>query len=308
LTVARNEPVTIGLPFHNCETTLAYALQSVFAQTDPHWQLLLIDDGSTDGSLAIARQVRDPRVAVISDGVNRGLPYRLNQIAALSQGRYLARMDGDDLMHPDRLRRQRDFLQRHPGVDAVGTPAFIIDARNEVTGRRGDARFDPSPRAVLERGLFIHPTVMGSRDWFRCHPYDPSYIRAEDRELWCRAAGKATFARLNDPLLFYREPQAVNVGNYLQSCATDRRILQRYGPDLVGAVRTRTLIARSYLKSTCYRTAELSGRASLLVRRRNRMLTPMDQRAATDIVQRILSTPVPGLRSTVTRWACGVKA
>ena len=54
----RNEPVTIGLPFYNCEETLSYALQSVFAQTDPDWQLLLVDDGSTDGSLAIAGQVR----------------------------------------------------------------------------------------------------------------------------------------------------------------------------------------------------------------------------------------------------------
>ena len=306
--MSRNAPVTIGLPFHNCERTLAYALQSVFAQSDPDWQLLLVNDGSTDGSLTIARQVSDPRVVVISDGVNRGLPYRLNQIAALAQGRYLARMDGDDLMHPERLRRQREFLQGNPGVDAVGSPAFIIDTTNEVTGRRGDARFDPSPRAVLEHGLFIHPTVMGSRDWFRSHPYDPTFVRAEDRELWCRAAGKATFARLEEALLFYREPEAVNVGNYLQSCATDRRIFQQYGPDVVGIARTRALIARSYMKSTCYRTAGLSGRASLLVRRRNRALTPGDHQTATQAVERILRTPVPGLSSSLTRCTCGVEA
>jgi glycosyltransferase involved in cell wall biosynthesis len=296
--MARNEPVTIGLPFYNCETTLAYALQSVFAQTDPEWQLLLVDDGSTDGSLAIARQVRDPRVVVISDGVNRGLPYRLNQIAALSQGRYLARMDGDDLMHPERI----------PGVDAVGSPAFIIDASNEVTGRRGETRFDSSPQSVLEHGLFIHPTVMGLRDWFRSHPYDPSFVRAEDRELWCRAAGTATFARLDEALLFYREPEAVNVGNYLQSCATDRQIFKQYGPDLVGAARTRALVARSFVKSTCYRTARVSGRASLLVRRRNRALTPSDHQAAKEIVDRILSTPVPGLCTSLPRSACRVEA
>jgi glycosyltransferase involved in cell wall biosynthesis len=267
-----------------------------------------VDDGSTDGSLAIARQVRDPRVVVISDGVNRGLPYRLNQIAALSQGRYLARMDGDDLMHPERICRQREFLQRNPGVDAVGSPAFIIDASNEVTGRRGETRFDSSPQSVLEHGLFIHPTVMGLRDWFRSHPYDPSFVRAEDRELWCRAAGTATFARLDEALLFYREPEAVNVGNYLQSCATDRQIFKQYGPDLVGAARTRALVARSFVKSTCYRTARVSGRASLLVRRRNRALTPSDHQAAKEIVDRILSTPVPGLCTSLPRSACRVEA
>jgi glycosyltransferase involved in cell wall biosynthesis len=307
LTVARSNPITIGLPFFNCETTLTSALQSVFAQTDPDWELLLLDDGSTDGSLRIARQVSDPRVTVISDGINRGLPDRLNQIAALSQGHYLARMDGDDLMHPDRLRRQREFLQRNPAVDAVGSPAFIIDARNAVTGRRGDARFDPSPRSVLEHGLFIHPTVMGRRDWFRAHPYDPRFVRAEDRELWCRAAGQATFARLHDALLFYREPEKLNLGNYLQSCATDRRILRQYGPQVVGKVRTRTLIARSYLKGTCYRTANLSGSASLLVRRRNRALTATDHRTATAVVDQILATPVPGLSSRLAR-CCGVEA
>jgi glycosyltransferase involved in cell wall biosynthesis len=306
--MATSDCVTIGLPFYNCERTLTYALQSVFAQTDPDWQLLLVDDGSTDGSLAIARQVRDPRVVVISDGVNCGLPYRLNQIAALAQGRYLARMDGDDLMHPDRLRRQRDFLKRNPDVDAVGSPAFIIDAGNQVTGRRGDARFDPSLQAVLEHGLFIHPTVMGSRDWFRSHPYDPSFLRAEDRELWCRASGNATFARLNEALLFYREPATVNVGNYLQSCVADRQIFQRYGPDAVGVARTRALIARSYMKSTCYRSADLLGRASVLVRRRNRALTPVDHRTATEVVERILCTPVPGLGSGRIRRACGVGA
>jgi glycosyltransferase involved in cell wall biosynthesis len=297
LTVASNDTVTIGLPFCNCEKTLADALRSIFAQTDPEWELLLVDDGSTDGSLAIARQVRDPRVVVISDGINRGLPYRLNQIAALSRRPYLARMDGDDLMHPERLYQQRDFLLRNPGVDAVGSAAFVIGTRNEVTGRRGDAPFDPSPRAVLEHGLFIHPTVMGRRDWFRSHPYDSRFVRAEDRELWCRAAGEATFARLNEALLFYREPENVNLGNYLQSCATDRRILRQYGPQVVGRARTRTLIARSYLKGTCFRTASLSGRANLLVRRRNRALTHADHRTATAIVEQILATPVPGLTS-----------
>jgi len=217
-------------------------------------------------------------------------------------------MDGDDLMHPERICRQREFLQRNPGVDAVGSPAFIIDASNEVTGRRGDTRFDSSPQSVLEHGLFIHPTVMGLRDWFRSHPYDPSFVRAEDRELWCRAAGTATFARLDEALLFYREPEAVNVGNYLQSCATDRQIFKQYGPDLVGAARTRALVARSFVKSTCYRTARVSGRASLLVRRRNRALTPSDHQAAKEIVERILSTPVPGLCTSLPRSACRVEA
>jgi len=292
--MAAKQTVAIGLPFYNCERTLADAIRSVFAQTDRDWELLLVDDGSTDGSLAIAQRVNDARVTVISDGLNRGLSYRLNQIAALSMQPLLARMDADDLMHPARVARQREFLQLNSGVDVVGSAAFIIDSAAGVTGRRGDGRFDASPRAVLEHGLFIHPTVMGRRDWFLRHPYDPRFVRAEDRELWCRTAGKAAFARVHEALLFYREPAQVNVANYLQSCATDRRILRQYGPDIVGGARTQRLLTTSYLKDLCYRTADLAGRTDLLVRRRNHVLTPVELRTAAATVERILCTPVPG--------------
>ena len=77
--------ITIRILFHNCEQTLADAIRSVFAQTFHNWALILVDDGSIDGSLEIARKVSDSRVCVISDGVNKGLPSRLNQIARLAR-------------------------------------------------------------------------------------------------------------------------------------------------------------------------------------------------------------------------------
>ena len=286
--------ITIGLPFFNCAGTLAEAIRSVFAQTDSNWELLLVDDGSTDGSLEIARRVRDSRVTVISDGNNLGLPARLNQICRSGRGSLLARMDGDDLMHPLRIATQRAFLTRNPAIDVVGSAAFVIDGDGRVTGRRGDGAFDLSAEGVLRHGLFIHPTVLGRRDWFARHPYDAAYVRAEDRELWCRTVSSSRFARLDQALLFYREPQQVNVRNYLRSCATDRKILRHYGRPILGRAGTQALVIESHLKGLCYRAAASIGRAGVLVRRRNRALPEGELRAASAAIECIRTTRVPG--------------
>ena len=105
-----SELVTIGLPFYNDRLTLELAIKSIFAQTYKNWELILVDDGSTDGSLNIAKKITDKRVRIISDEKNKGLIFRLNQIASLAKGKYLARMDADDLMQPTRIEKQVEFL------------------------------------------------------------------------------------------------------------------------------------------------------------------------------------------------------
>ena len=89
--------ITIGIPFYNAEAYLADAIRSVFAQTYEDWELILIDDGSTDNSLAIARSVDDPRVRVYSDGKNKKLASRLNELTQLATYEFIARMDADDV-------------------------------------------------------------------------------------------------------------------------------------------------------------------------------------------------------------------
>ena len=98
--------LTIGLPFYNNEKTLADAIKSVLVQSYTDWELILTDDGSTDTSLSIANEFakNDKRIIVISDSINKGLSYRLNQIADMTTTRYLARMDADDMMMPRKLK------------------------------------------------------------------------------------------------------------------------------------------------------------------------------------------------------------
>lgn len=287
--------VTIGIPFLNARRTLADAVRSVFAQTHADWELLLVDDGSTDGSSNVVRGLGDPRVRLSVDGRRLGLCARLNQIAAAARGAYLARMDADDLMHPERIARQLEHLRANPAVDLVDTAIFTVDDDLTPLGLRGERPLDPRPEAVLRDGLLIHPTITGRTAWFRANPYDARFVRAEDRELWVRTCTTTTFARLREPLFFYREAPAGNLPNYLRTERTVRDVLRRYGPPLVGAERTRRLVMRSRLKSIAYLLGTRLGVQGRLIRRRNRALEPAEAQEARRILGEIWRTVVPGL-------------
>jgi glycosyltransferase involved in cell wall biosynthesis len=102
--------VSVGMPVRNCGKTLRAAIRSILWQTYPRWELLILDDASTDKTVEIARSFDDSRIKVLVDGVRRGLPARLNEAIFQSNGQYLARMDGDDVAYPERLERQIRFL------------------------------------------------------------------------------------------------------------------------------------------------------------------------------------------------------
>jgi glycosyltransferase involved in cell wall biosynthesis len=311
-TLGNDMRVSIGLSFYNNEKTLADAVRSVFAQTFQGWELILVDDGSSDGSLKIAQVLDDPRVHVVRDMVNKGLSFRLNQIATLAGGAYIARMDADDLMHPERLARQVEYLDAHPEVDLIGTGTYTIDSADRPLGLRGVGVFDVRPQVVLSRGLTIHPTVTGRADWFRRNPYDESlaYVRAEDRELWCRTCQSSVFAHLSEPLHFYREEAVVRgkaaayLRNYLLSCRSDRNILVTYGPSMAGWPRTLLLILKSHLKGATYHLFTALAIQSVLIKKRNIPLSESERLVASKVLNTILQTPVPGLSSLNSMAEC----
>src|SRR5579859_1694028 len=132
-----NPPVvTVGIPFFNAKKWLLNAVRSVFAQSFDDWELLLVDDGSTDGSAEIALAVEDPRVRVYPDRENLKVVARRNQVIRLARGKYLAWLDADDMMHPDRLEKEVRYLQENPGVDVVGSGMYIIDEWGYVVSKR----------------------------------------------------------------------------------------------------------------------------------------------------------------------------
>ena len=165
--VGMSPQISILLPVWNAETTLSACLKSVIRQRDIAWECILVDDGSTDGSLALARlwADRDPRIRVHSRP-HAGLVPTLNAGIALCTAPVIARMDADDWMHRDRLRLQAEALDGHPELDAVG-----CFARNFPRGelREGRRRYETWLRSLADpetiwRERFIecpiaHPTL-----------------------------------------------------------------------------------------------------------------------------------------------------
>ncbi|WP_298999883.1 glycosyltransferase family 2 protein [uncultured Tenacibaculum sp.] len=197
--------VTIAIPFYNAENFLEDAIKSVIVQTYSNWTLLLIDDGSKDSSLRIAKKYEelDSRIKVHSDGENKNLGYRLNEIPYLVKTKYLARMDADDIMHPERIETQVEVLEKYEDIDVLGTNAYSINEKNIVEGIK--IKLDSNRPMLVKCDSFIHPTIMAKREWFENNPYDVKALRIEDAELWRRTRAESRFMVYTRPLLYYRE-------------------------------------------------------------------------------------------------------
>lgn len=284
--------VSIGIPFLNPGPWLEEAVRSVFAQTLTDWELILVDDGSADGSFERVIRIRDERVKVFRDGVRKGLPARLNEIATLASGGFLARMDADDLMHPERLERQLAFLLSHPEVDVVSTGSYLLNVEGEPVGVRYGSC--PSLREILARGGYLHASILGRREWFLKNPYSEAYPRAEDRELFVRTAKTSRFAVLREPLYLYRWDGNIRPQALLTGYRSERRVLLRYGPSLVGWKDTLSLLARSYAKAVAVRVLDWIGREQVLAQRAYQPLSQEEREEALRVLARVRATKVPG--------------
>ena len=198
--------VSVILPFLNAGPSFGPALRSMLQQTYSNWELLLCDDGSTDGSLAMAQSIRDPRVTVWSDGQTKGLAARLNECLLRARGELVARMDADDVSYPQRLQSQVTFLEAHPEIDVVGCRMLIFGESGSPLGKRPlplqHEEIVSNPSAGF--GL-AHPTWMARAAWYRQHQYNPQALRFEDAELLHRTYLTSRFANLPQLLYGYRE-------------------------------------------------------------------------------------------------------
>lgn len=213
--------ISIGIPFYNAQDFLKYSIQSVINQSFKDWELILVDDGSSDRSLDIARYFSniDDRIRVIFDGQNKKLPYRLNQLIKESKGNYIVRMDADDVMYPQRLAKQLSFLQNNKNYDLVSSGLVSIDNYNNIKGFRSVGQLHDDFSSPSFSYPIVHPSVMARKSWYERNQYSEKYPRAEDFELWTRAIVSKDFrmAVLPDLLLYYREEGNISKDKIINS-------------------------------------------------------------------------------------------
>lgn len=217
--------VTVLMPVHNGEHYLAEALESVLTQDAADLELLVIDDGSTDGTSQILRSCTDPRLRVVRLE-HTGLIGALNRGLELARGTFLSRMDADDVMLPGRLRRQLEYFERHPRTVACGTPYELFGAAEGVVRPPRGAR---ACRAHLIFGSSVpHATVMIRADVVRENGvrYREGYLQAEDFKLFSELAELGELSNLSVVGLQYRQhvdqvtkrESQVMVGTHLRIC------------------------------------------------------------------------------------------
>lgn len=200
--------ISVLLSVYNAEKYVAIAIESILNQTFADFELVVIDDCSSDSSWEIVQNYtrQDKRIVALKNEVNLGGCKTLIKGLTLCKGKYYARLDNDDWSYPDRLEKQFNFMESHPEVGIVGGTMEIINERGEVIGKRKYNLSDHEIRKKIFRySPFSHPLVMIRKSIIdKVGGYNPSYAPADDYELYFRIGRVASFANLADVLLQYR--------------------------------------------------------------------------------------------------------
>ena len=223
--------VTVLMAVHNGARFVDEAIASILHQTFSDFELLIVDDGSTDDTPGRIRASGDPRIRCVRNDTNIGLTRSLNDGLAIARGVLIARQDADDISHPGRLSAQVEFLGRQPEVAVLGTQASMIDA-----GKRR-VRGAPWPKSTSNRAIrwqlifdspFIHSSVMFRKSVISAlGGYNEAFATSQDFELWSRVAAAGHEMRnLPDALLDFRVHEAsVSAGYRLETVALLRAVL-----------------------------------------------------------------------------------
>ena len=218
--------ISVLMPVFNGERYLEMAIDSILNQTFKDFELIIINDGSTDFSEKIIFSYNDSRIKYYKNSENIGLIATLNKGIDLCNGRFIARMDADDISLPKRLQKQWDFLNTHSEYAMVGSDMEKIDNNNQHIGNI--KKYCPAQLIKTQlffKNAFAHSTMLIRKDILNKFRYNENYIYAEDYFLWSQIAFKYPVANLPGILIKYREhQQSVSVQNEQQQEDTSKNI------------------------------------------------------------------------------------
>ena len=198
------------MPVRNGEKYLAEAINSILNQSFIDFEFIIIDDGSTDHTIDIVRKYDDPRIILIINEYNLGIAKSLNKGINLARGKYIARMDCDDISLPERLAKQITFFEKNPSICVVGCQAILIDSNSNDLGiRLSESQTVEEIKAKLPRmNCIVHPSIMVRADVAKAYQYTEKMVikrHYEDYELWLRLiSDNYKIAKIPEVLIKYR--------------------------------------------------------------------------------------------------------
>lgn len=197
--------VSVIMGVHNGEKTLRRAIDSILSQSFTDFEFLICNDASSDSSENIINEylIKDQRIKYLKNDNNSGLSFSLNRCIDIASGDYIARMDDDDISHPDRFEKQVLFLDDHPQYAIVGCCRRTFDERG-VWNTYGQSR-ELTKEDIIKCDIFTHPTVMVRKDaLIQCGNYTISKrtMRGQDFDLWCKMYSKGYIGYVMPDVLF----------------------------------------------------------------------------------------------------------
>lgn len=198
--------VSVIVPTYNTIGYLPAAIESILNQTFEDFEILLVNDGSTDGTAQWVETLTDPRIRYTEQN-NQGLSAARNTGIALAQGRYIALLDADDLWEPTKLEKQVAVLEANPDIGMVHSWVWFIDAEGRSTGRIWKTQAEGMALSrLLHRNDVAVLSVLVRRECFaKTGGFDPTLRSLEDWDLWLRLAVHDAIAVIREPLAYYRQ-------------------------------------------------------------------------------------------------------
>jgi glycosyltransferase involved in cell wall biosynthesis len=200
--------VSVILPCYNCSKYIEEAILSIINQTYKNLEIIITDDCSTDNSLQIIENLAkiDNRIIVIKNRENLKLIKTLNNMIDMAHGKYIARMDGDDISLPERIEKQTAFMESHPKYAVCGTNAWHINSKGYIIGKSNL----PSGSKEIEQSKFClcpfyHSSVIIKTNIIKQRKYNAKFVHTEDYELWLSVLRENKGINLTEKLLKYRK-------------------------------------------------------------------------------------------------------